>query len=277
MLALGPFRVPLRLAYAFAIAAVLVLGVIVLVLSLSSNRSRSVKAPVASARPIPSAAPAPRPASPSRPKKDTKLLERASAGDQAALAELLAIPADQRTAAQALAVVKGQQAKEQKEQAELLQKIRRDPKQLKQRRIQKQLVRAARDPVTGAATLRGLAAVDAPESADLLYKVWTGTRAKTPMTELARSLVHSKAVERRASPALAVALALRKEVSCKAMKRTVKRAIKVGDRRSLMPLAKLMKKRGCGAHKAHDCWSCLRHDDTLKRAVIAARGRRPPL
>ncbi len=277
VVALGPLRVPYWIAVAFAAGTVLVLAALVVVLSLGPRRSPVAAAPVSSAAPLPSRAPAAPPlASPPHSKSPTQL-ERASAGDQAALAKLLAIPADQRSTEQALAIAKGQQAKELHELAELMQKLQSDPKQLKERSIQRRLVAAARDPITGATTLRGLAAIDAPESADLLYKVWTGTRAKTPMTELAESLVHSEAVQRRASPALAVALALRAKASCDVMKKTVERAGREGDRRSLVPLARMMLKRGCGERKAHDCYPCLRDNHTLETAMAAVRRRRPPL
>lgn len=276
-LALGPLRVPLWVAIASGVVAAL--AFVAVVVTLATHRPSAAGAPTARVASVTQTAPAASapPVASSSAMTPKALLEQASAGDQAALARLMAIPADQRTAAQALALAQGQQAEVLNKVAKLMREVKLDPKLLEKRKIQRRLVAASRSPITGASTLRELAAIDTSDSADLLYKVWTGTPARTPMTQLAQSLVHSQAVARRASPALAVALALRAGGPCDAMKRTVKHAIKVGDRRSLVPLARMMMKRGCGAHKAHDCYPCLRGDDLLHQAMSVVKRRRPPL
>jgi CheY-like chemotaxis protein len=269
-LSFGALMVPLwvTLACGVALAFSLLFGVIAI--------SRA-GAPPAPAPPLASAAPTPAPEEASVPERTRSLLERARDGDESALESLQVIPADKRSAEQAFALSQGRHAQRQRELGRLMDAIENEPVRLRERETQRQLLRAARDPVTGAETLRRLAAIDAPESVDLIYETWAGTPGKSQMTELAESLVFSERVRKRASPALAVALDLRTAESCEVAKLALSRAVAQADRRSLRPLSRLVSQRGCGPAKAADCYPCLRSQDTLRKAITAARSRRAPI
>jgi hypothetical protein len=262
-------RFPLAIAGG---ALALLLLIVIVALRLGGGQSASPNA--ASATPTPSAASGSESENKTAPKS---LLERAQSGDAAALEALLAIAPDKRTPEQAFALTRGQQMRERQDLDRLLGELDADPARLRDRTIQRRLLAAARDPITGTSTLRALTTIDAPQSSDLIYEVWTGTRGKTPMSELAESLAHTEPVRRRASPALGVAMDLRTAASCDAAKEAVEQAIPHGDRRSLRPLARLTVRRGCGPHKLVDCYPCLRKGDALRKAIAAARTRRPPL
>jgi hypothetical protein len=273
-LTVGSLRFPLWLAIAVGTVGVVTSIALVSVLSLVFGSAELAAPPPALSAPAPKAGSAASEPPAARPKTR---LELASSGDPTALEALLAIGASERTAEQALAVAIGQQAQVQQELERLMREVGAQPELLVERKIQRRLIAAARDPATGPATLKALVAVDAPESSDLIFEVWTGTSAQTAMTELAQSLVHTLPVRQRASPALDVALALRTDGPCDAKRRDVERALELGDRRSLLPLGKLTARRGCGPRKADDCYACLRDDDTLQKAISAVRRRPPPL
>ena len=74
-----------------------------------------------------------------------------------------------------------------------------------------------------------------PAAADFLYAVWTKTRGRSDATRLAEQLVYTKEVRRNASPALEVALKLRKEEDCEALKGAALRAAEVGESSSSAP------------------------------------------
>jgi len=143
--------------------------------------------------------------------------------------------------------------------------------------LQRELLRLADDPRTSADALTGMAALDAPASADLLYEVWTRTPVRTDTTDLARALLYSTDVRPKASPALAVALDLRLAESCEQYKLALPKALRDGDRRSAHLLLKLSNKHGCGPKKSDDCYACLREQsDELKATINAVKSRRPP-
>jgi hypothetical protein len=134
----------------------------------------------------------------------------------------------------------------------------------------------ARSPETGRVALAAMARLPGPLSADLLYEMWTGTAEKSESTELARTLLLGPDVRPKASPALAVALELRQAESCEDYQKLIPKATELGDKRSLAPLAKLLRRTGCGPAKRDDCYTCLREGDGLKNAVIAVKKRREP-
>jgi hypothetical protein len=80
----------------------------------------------------------------------------------------------------------------------------------------------------------------------------------------------------KASPALKVALDLRRAESCEETQKILPRAIEQGDRRSLHLLERRLRKYGCGATKKEDCYKCLRDGDELKDAIKAVRTRQRP-
>jgi hypothetical protein len=106
--------------------------------------------------------------------------------------------------------------------------------------------------------------------------VWTSTSKKTPASELAESLVLSKEVRAKASPALAVALDLRTATTCEQTKQVLVRAAEHADRRSLYLIGKLSRKTGCGDNKRADCHPCLRDGDEIKNALKQSRKQAAP-
>lgn len=111
--------------------------------------------------------------------------------------------------------------------------------------------------------------------ADLLFDVWAKTAAKTKSTTLAYDLLTGGSVESHYSPALAVAMKLRDvQDDCEDAHKLMPRIEEVGDERSLVILRKMHQTRGCGESKRKDCYPCLRDDDALKNATMAAGMRK---
>jgi hypothetical protein len=159
----------------------------------------------------------------------------------------------------------------------LWHKIEGNPALAKDSAVTSDLTRMAGDERTARAALAGMAALESPTGADLLYEIWTATAQRSDTTELARALLYSPDVRPKTSPALAVALALRAADSCEQYQAILPQALKDGDRRSLHLLSKLNGKHGCGPKKAADCYACLReHSDELTATINAVKSRRPP-
>lgn len=184
--------------------------------------------------------------------------------------------AEELTKEEALAVAAARQKREVARVVLLRQKVARDPGLFKDAGTLSELRRAAEDPLTAPDALAAMAEAPGPLSADLLYELWTGTVARSRATELARSLVFSKEVRAKASPALAVALDLRIAETCEQNRELLPRVLEEGDRRSLGLLAKLSRRFGCGANKRLDCYACLREDSALDDALGAVKKRREP-
>ncbi len=143
--------------------------------------------------------------------------------------------------------------------------------------IQTELLALAADPLTARRALAAMTKLNGSLGPDLLYEVWTGTPARNDTTELARSLVYSKDVSAKASPALAVALELRSAETCEEQAAILPKAAASADRRSVHLLTKLLAKRGCGPKKTEDCFACLRaQQPQLTAAIDAAKARRAP-
>jgi hypothetical protein len=113
-------------------------------------------------------------------------------------------------------------------------------------------------PKTSRDALAAIANLPGPISPDLLYEVWTATAQRTTATDLARSLVLSKEVRAKASPALSIALALRDAGTCEANRDLLPKATSDGDKLTFHLLSKPARKYGCGANKRQDCYACLR-------------------
>ena len=86
----------------------------------------------------------------------------------------------------------------------------------------------------------------------------------------------SRDVRPNASPALAVAIALRSAETCEAVQSALPKARSDGDRRALYLLTKLNSRRGCGDKKADDCYACLRSQTKEVIAATNAVKRRDP-
>jgi hypothetical protein len=57
---------------------------------------------------------------------------------------------------------------------------------------------------------------------------------------------------------------------------TTERAVSVADSRSLRPLLILAGRTGCGRRDRHDCFPCLRSDDSLERALERSKNTLAP-
>jgi hypothetical protein len=151
------------------------------------------------------------------------------------------------------------------------ERIARDPSALQDKVVVAQLRNLTADPHTAQEGLATIAALPGSMGADLLYEIWTATANRTDATELARALLYSSDVRRKASPALSVALDLRRAETCEANRDLLPRAVQVGDRRSFQLLSKLKRKDGCGTNRKHDCFACLREGEELEAAIRACR------
>jgi hypothetical protein len=107
----------------------------------------------------------------------------------------------------------------------------------------------------------------------MLYEIWTGTPERTPTTELAAQLVQSPEVRKRASPALRAVLDLRSATGCADVLKLLPRVAKDADERAVRPLARLLRRTGCGAQGGSDCYACLRHKQTLNQTIAAVQKR----
>jgi len=222
------------------------------------------------------ASPLPLSPSPSEDRKNLGKLERAALGDDALLKEIEAKPSNEQSFEEALALAQGLGAREVRKARELREKLERDPALAKDPKIGPDLRRYVENPQTAPEALAAMARLPGPLGADMLYEVWTGTVSKNAATELARTLVLSKDVQSKASPALKAALDLRAAEECDAAKGVLSQAAENGDRRSLSLLTKLNRRFGCGPQKRQDCYACLREGDELERAIKAVKARREP-
>ncbi|HEX9619860.1 MAG TPA: hypothetical protein VF989_06985 [Polyangiaceae bacterium] len=229
----------------------------------------SVTPPAAPVAPEQSATPEPT----SEP-EPASVAERARRGDGDAITQLFAKL--ELTANEAVAVSEGQRRQELARLQTLGKKLAEDASLLAAPESLKKLTEFARDDDTSRETLAILAELDTPESVDLIYEIWTGTRGRTDATALAEALVYSKDVRPKASEALAVALDLRKAETCEERKALIERAVEFADRRSLHLLGKLNVRRGCGPTKREDCNACLGDRKRLAEAIQRARRETGP-
>lgn len=168
---------------------------------------------------------------------------------------------------------------EQKQAAarDFRRKIAANPALGKDNATDNALLQMAADPLTAPDALEAMTTLEAPTAADLLYEVWTRTTERTDTTELAHTLLYSADVKSKASPALAVALALRSAETCEDYRVLLPKALTDGDHRSQHLLAKLTTKRGCGPKKSDDCYACLRDKrDELTATINAVKSRHAP-
>jgi hypothetical protein len=158
----------------------------------------------------------------------------------------------------------------------LSDRLASDPGLAKDPKLLTELLQFAAAPETARVALAAMARLPGPLGADLLYEVWTGTAQKSESTELARALLLSHDVRPKASPALAIALDLRQAETCKENLELLPKAAELGDKRSLAPIARLLRRTGCGPAKRDDCFACLREGDVLKDTLVAVKKRREP-
>ena len=219
-----------------------------------------------------SAVPAPRPA----PSKGS-LAERASHGDAEAKKQIEARPVEQRTAEEALALARGHGADKRTEILELGRKIVLLPQYATGKEGATRIKELTLDREIASEMLEMLITLPSPSGPDMLYQAFQRTKGDT--AHLAEDLLYSKDVRPKASPALAVVLDLRRAVqaqSCEDAKKVLESVKRDGDRRVLIPMAKLYDKHGCGEKKRDDCWACLRDPDIVKEATKEAAKRAAP-
>lgn len=248
----------------------------------SLKPSAEPSASVAHALPPPMPTPAPSPsvsaAQPSEEKpKPLTLLERVALGDDAAVKELSAKPVADLNVEEAISLSLGQSAQDVRAARALRDRIDHDPGLIKDADTIASLRRFTDDPETSRDALAAIAEVPGPISPDMLYDVWTSTASRTTATDLARSLIYSKEVRAKASPALAIALDLRDaSESCDKSAALLPRAVSDGDKRSFHLLNKMTRKYGCGPNKRQDCYACLRDGKDLDNAIKSTKARREP-
>ena len=245
----------------------------------SMKPSAEPSASVAHALPTPSPAPpitsAASPSSEEKP-KPLSLLERVAQGDDAAVKELSAKPVADLNVEEAISLSMGQSAQDVRAARALRDRVDHDPGLIKDAEVLSALRRYTEDPETARDALAAMANVPGPISPDLIYEVWTATASRTTATDLARSLIYSKEVRAKASPALAIALALRDAETCEQNRDLLPKVMTEGDRRAFHLLGKLTRKYGCGANKRADCFACLRDGKDLDAAMKAVKARREP-
>jgi len=191
--------------------------------------------------------------------------------------ELEQRPAGSLLASEVLRVAAAKAEQKRAQASELRQRLALNPALGQDNAVQAKLLEFAEDPITAPEALAAMSALEPPLGADLLYAVWTRTTERTDTTELARSLLYSSDVKAKASPALAVALALRAAETCAEFHALLPKALTDGDRRSQHLLAKLIAKRGCGPKKTEDCYACLRANrDELNATINAVKSRHAP-
>jgi hypothetical protein len=211
-------------------------------------------------------------ASASANRSPLSVLDRAALGEAAALEQIAARPEAERNVEESLALARGREQQHRQALAALRTRLGSSPDAA----ALLELRRFIDDPRSTVDALAIAAGLPGPAGPDLLFLIWTGTSGKTEATRLAEELLFNPTLRGRASPALAVALDLRRSEDCDVVKAILPRAIADGDQRSLRPLGKLLGKRGCGPRKTEDCFRCLREGKGKElNDAIAAVKRRP--
>jgi len=152
-----------------------------------------------------------------------------------------------------------------------------DPKYAEHARVLRDLMLGAHGDAWEEA-LRVAAALPSPAGPDILFDVWASTSRATNATQRARDLLVTDATRTRASDAVRIAFDLRSAqgTACEVRIPLVKRAVSTADSRSLRPLLILASRSGCGKRQRHDCFPCLRADDSLNRAIERATSTAAP-
>jgi hypothetical protein len=257
--------VPLWVAVAAAFA--LVVG---LVLGLRSTRpSNPVNAAAHQAEPPPP------------PPKDLQpVIARAAASDHAAMAELQEIPEAERSAWVWMGLAKGHAGLAEYRPA--LHDFRRavllDANQANDVIMLRAVRRAVDDADTQKLALDLASGPLGAPGADILYDVWTTkiSAKKSEAPQLAKAMLERDEVKSHLSKALGVALELRRATRCEEAKRLLPLAIESADERSVRPLTSFSSGSGCGFLGLGDCWSCLRRNDDVSKALTAAKSRKAP-
>lgn len=215
-------------------------------------------------------------AAPSGPvaKAEPDITERAASGELRAMEELTAIPTEQRSVAQAVALSKGRAV----QKVTALDLLRENLAQNVDAEGLKKLMQFAQDGDTARLAIGIAAGIAGSKGCDLLYELSIAKATPPEMALLAGQFLNTKEVRAKASPSLALVLDLRDATECDQRKALVEKAADVGDKRILRHIVPLTKKTGCGARKTDDCNPCLRDDNQkiIRDALGKAQGRKGP-
>jgi len=207
-----------------------------------------------------------------------ELQGRARQGEPQALGELAQVPERKRTAQTQLALALGYLSSGQNEPGleAMSLALEAEPELSAEPEVARAVRRAADDPVTRDRALELAATRLGAAGADVLFDVWSSTGAKTPATRAARKWLDSDSVRAAASPAALVALEIRDVKGCAAARDILARVSEVGDARSQRALERWERETGCGFLSLDDCYSCLRDDGALERALAKVSERPAP-
>jgi serine/threonine-protein kinase len=271
---LGRHQLPLWLAAAGALGSVLAIATVIVIAALifggkseaSTSKDDAVEA-----------------ASSGKDPALVKLIERAQAGDQTALAELTARPEQGRSLDEWRALGHGYAKVGQfgasvsayQSGALVAPGLLKDPKLLADVRL------AAFDAQASDTALQFAASALGAAGADLLYDVWDSAKAvpnRAALGKQARALLDDDAERAKASPALKVLLELGKaqKEGCASVKRWLGRAATEGDARIVPALKRFDDHRGCGFLGLADCYYCLRAGKDLSLTADSAAARPAP-
>jgi serine/threonine-protein kinase len=148
-----------------------------------------------------------------------------------------------------------------------------DPKLNESPRIAGVLFRCAQAPAASSATFRLLEGPMGTRGADIIYDLANTRGVRPAVKTTAEKLLRTKDFLSTASPALEIAVALRRAESCTEYAKLLQPAKNVGDARSLEFLRPLTSKTGCGTAKKSDCYECLRKNDALAQAIATIEKR----
>ena len=262
----GKTRVPLWSLFAAGVGLALLLGGAAARLVLGPS---AVQSPLLTPSVTVSAAVAPSAGPPT-------LVDRAGRGDPLALRQLQQRNPAERSVDESLALARGREVERSAELQKLAERVSGKPAIASAPETLKRLQEFIADPRTATEALRVVAGLPGSVGPDILYEVWTGTKKRNDTTRLAEELVNSRDVRVKASPALLVALDLRRADDCDEVAAILPRAIQHGDTRALRMLGKLVRRTGCGPRKSKDCYPCLRDGEEIMDAINAVRKRRAP-
>lgn len=214
------------------------------------------------------------PAPPPAPPPPTTLVERAQAGEYKAIDELKDKAAGARSAEETIALARGRSLNKGKALQGFGVEIKKSSDVLSNKDQLARLRDFFVDRETSNSAAEIIVGLPGNLGPDLLYDVFSSTKAKNDTTQLSEDLLQTKEIREKASPALLVTLDLRRAEKCEDFLPLLKRVSDVGDRRAFPMLAKLNQKRGCGDNKLGDCYECLRPLEKDKEAIDVTKAIR---
>jgi serine/threonine protein kinase len=276
---LGPLMAPLG-AWLLGAAGLMLLGVLIALLVFRRGAAPAVVAS-GTGTGTPAVAASGR-AGISEQERHQKLLLRAEAGDETAIAEVEALP--EKRVEESLAVARGRCARGEMVPCVSAYKaaVMRFTRLRSDRAILPDVRRAAEHPIAYEEAMRLAAHQLGEGGVDVLWDVWIDTKKgveKSAINRRARAFLDDGSVRRHASDALGVVLELEraeKRRRCKDAERALASVVKHGDERVLPVLERFAQTRGCGLLDLGDCWPCLRGSTALSVARDTAKARPAP-